>query len=455
MNFISFKDPDARVICVSGKYYRKIHKNFVIDFCGFLDSGLYQELVDANLLIQHEHVKDYVSEEFPIVLLPQQISNHVLPFEWSTQMWAECLESFLRCNMIALKYGYILKDSTPYNFTYIGGKMVLFDTSSFIPFKEGGVWNGYRQFCEEMLGPFLLIKYNGINWSKLLIGAIHGLPLSFVSANLPLKSWFNLTSLVHIHLHKQFSNKKDELQAIQQKPTKVFSAKSLQTLLQSLLENVSSNNSQKLGHWKDYYQQYLESDTYLANKKEVILLWIKKLEIQSVTDLGANTGEFSFLASEHVNNVLSIEADPVCVDAIVKQIREKGISNVCPAYVDLTQVSPNLGNNLKEYDNIFERGKSDMVFGLAIIHHLAITYSFTFSQIFELFGQFTSRYLIIEFIPREDDKVKILLQNRGRSFEEYTLENFEKELNLHFKILEKNQISSSERILYLLKKGDE
>lgn len=452
MNYISYKDPDARVICVSGKYYRKIHKNFLSDFNEFLNSGLYQELVDEQLLIAHENVPENVSDEFPSVILPQQINYHVLPFEWSEQMWSDCLQSYLRINLIALKYGYILKDATPYNFTFLRGKMVMFDTSSFVRFEEGHSWYAYRQFCEEMLGPFLLIKYKGAIWSKLFMAALHGLPLDFISDNLPFKSRFNLTALVHIHLHKQFSNEKKELELVKKRPDKVFSTKSLQTLIQSLLKSISPQSSKKNGHWKDYYADYLESATYLMEKKEVIRNWIAHYGVESVTDLGANTGEFTFLASELVKEVFALEADPVCVDAIVQQIKENNITNVTTAYIDLTQVSPNLGNNLKEYASIFERGKSDMVFGLALIHHLAITYSFTFSQIFELFGQFSNKYIIIEFVPREDEKVQILLNNRGRNFKEYTLENFELALDGNFKVLEKVKIQTSERILYLVEK---
>lgn len=455
MNFISYKDPDARVVLVSGKYYRKIHKNFVSDFRGFIDSGLYQELVDANLMIKHEQVTEFESDEFPIVILPQQISYHILPFEWSEKMWSACLASYLKINKIALGYGYILKDATPYNFAFIDGNMQMFDTSSFIPFKEGDSWIAYRQFCEEMLGPYLLIKYNGVGWSKLFLGAIRGLSLDFVSKNLPFSSIFNLTALIHIHLHKQFSNQRNQLNQRAKQPQKVFSIKSLQTLMESLLTGISDRGSKKVGHWKDYYVNYLESDTYLFSKKEIISNWLQDLQTNSVTDLGANTGEFTFLASSLGNQVLALEADPVCVDVIVNQIKEKNIQNVTPGYIDLTQVSPSVGNNLKEYTSLFERGKSDMVFALAIIHHLAITFSFTFSQILDLFSSFSNRYVIVEFVPRSDEKVQILLENRGRDFEEYTQENFEFELKSTCHLIEKIQIPGSERMLYLVEKIDE
>lgn len=452
MNYTSFKDPDARVVKHGNTYYRKIHKSYLNEFQGVESSGLFRELNKQGLLISHEISNDIpITNEFPLVILPEQLPYLVLPFEWTATMWKEAIEAYLKINLQALKFGYVLKDATPYNFTLVGGKMCLFDSSSFIAFKNGDFWKAYRQFCEEFLGPYLLIHYKGTEWSKLTMAAIHGLPLLFISKNLPLKSLFNLTALFHVHLHKNFSNKK-----VRESPdlqnSKGFTNESLAKLLQSISLGLPKLNEKKEGHWKDYYVDFLESETYLPFKKEKIEQFLKDYPVNSVTDLGANTGEFSLLAADYTEKVLAIEGDANCVDMIRKMASNQYKNNVCVAMVDLSQVSPSLGNNLKEYASLFERGSSEMVFGLALIHHLAITYSFSFEQILELFASFSKKYLVVEFVPKEDEKVQILLKNRGRNFDEYSIENFEMAIELGFRVLEKMKIPTSERILYLLEK---
>ncbi len=452
MNFYSFKDPDAQVFRVNGQFFRKIHRNFVEEFTDFVDSGLYQELIDQKLIIPHQEIQsDLNSYEFPLLIKPKQLIYHVLPFEWSEQMWFECNRTCLQINIIALKFGFILKDATPYNYTYYEGKMCMFDSSSFIRFNEGNPWFAYRQYCEEMLGPYLLIKYKGAEWSKFGISSLRGYNLKFIASHLPFRSKFNLLALIHIHLHKNFSNNQLALDKKNENKS-VFTIKTFQSFLESIYLNFSESLTKRLGHWQRYYKDFLESDGYLIAKKEIITDWITNLGVKSITDLGANVGEFSFLASSMVERVLAIEADPTCVDEIINHISAKEIKNVYPAMMDLTQVSPDLGNNLAEYTNIFSRGKSEMVFALALVHHLAISYSFSFNHIFTLLSQFTSRYLIVEFIDKSDEKVQILLQNKRNNFEWYDCENFENSCKIYFNIFEKVVIPNSKRILYLVEK---
>ena len=52
------------------------------------------------------------------------------------------------------------------------------------------------------------MHYNGQKWSRITKTHLRGLPLNFVSKQLPLKSWFNPTALLPIHLHSKYANAK-------------------------------------------------------------------------------------------------------------------------------------------------------------------------------------------------------------------------------------------------------
>ena len=86
---------------------------------------------------------------------------------------------------------------------------------------------------------------------------------------------------------------------------------------------------------------------------------------------------------------------------------------------------------------------------LALIHHLCITFSFSFEQVIELCKQFTSNYLIIEFIPKSDAQAQSLLNTLPDVFNEYTEGNFEVALLKSFTLIEKIPIEGTARILYL------
>ena len=60
---------------------------------------------------------------------------------------------------------------------------------------------------------------------------------------------------------------------------------------------------------------------------------------------------------------------------------------------------------------------------LALVHHLAIANNVPLALIAEWL-QPMGEHLIIEFVPKSDEKVKLLLQNRKDIFNGYSLENF-------------------------------
>ena len=62
------------------------------------------------------------------------------------------------------------------------------------------------------------------------------------------------------------------------------------------------------------------------------------------------------------------------------------------------------------------------------------------------------KYLIIEFVPKKDSKVQILLSSREDIFYNYTQENFEKAYQKYYDILDKVDIPNSERTLYLMRR---
>jgi len=59
--------------------------------------------------------------------------------------------------------------------------------------------------------------------------------------------------------------------------------------------------------------------------------------------------------------------------------------------------------------------------------------------------------LIIEFVPKEDEKVQQLLKSREDIFEAYNQQAFETAFSQQFSIQEKQEVPGSRRVIYKMK----
>ena len=71
-----------------------------------------------------------------------------------------------------------------------------------------------------------------------------------------------------------------------------------------------------------------------------------------------------------------------------------------------------------------DRAPAEMVFALALIHHLAISNNVPFPQLADFFHDM-GQWLIIEFVPKSDSQVQKLLTSRLDIFDHYTRDDFE------------------------------
>lgn len=452
-NNISYRDTAARVVKKESGYYRYIFHEYKAEYDHLMQSGLYNELKQKGLLIEHQEVElDTNDPKAYKLLYPTQIPFQSYPFEWSYSQWRKAILSYLKINNIALKHGMILKDATPYNFYLIGGKAVMFDTSSFIFFKENDKWIAYRQFCEEFLSPIALMHYNGGEWSKLTMANLRGLPLSFVSKQLPMKSWFNLTTLLHIHLHSKYSGN-NENKEIEKNKKKGFTLEKIKSLQKMIFNAISKwhKSHQFENHWSTYYENDIESQEYLNDKEATIRKWLEIIKPKSVLDLGANTGKFSFIAAEYTERVISIEADEKCVNEIEEKISTKK-NNIFTLIGNVAEPFLTIGLLNSEIESIYKRGESDAVLGLALVHHLHLSNRLSFKQIARIFSLFTGKFLIIEFIPITDNKVQLLINDKSINLIDYNEVQFTNALSNSFNIKESIKLKETERRLLLLEK---
>lgn len=108
-----------------------------------------------------------------------------------------------------------------------------------------------------------------------------------------------------------------------------------------------------------------------------------------------------------------------------------------------------IGWGNRERMSLEERGTSDAVLALALVHHLAISNNLPFGKIAE-FLQKLCNSLIIEFVPKGDSQVQRLLSTREGIFPDYNQDAFEAEFSRWFTIQSHESIKDSERSIYLM-----
>lgn len=169
-----------------------------------------------------------------------------------------------------------------------------------------------------------------------------------------------------------------------------------------------------------------------------------------VWDLGANTGLFSRLASKNGIPTIAFDIDPAAVELNYQRCVTDQETNLLPLVMDLNNPTPSLGWENKERSSFLERAPADTIFALALVHHLAIGNNVPFNWIARFFNRI-GRWLVIEFIPKDDSQVQRMLANRVDIFNDYTPSTFEATFSRYFSIEHIKSIPNSTRQLYLMK----
>lgn len=450
----SYRDNAGFVFEHNGNVYRYIHPRYLSAYHQLMQSGLYTELTAKGWLIPHTEIADGAPFNYPDgkVIFPEQIPFISYPYEWGFAMWQHAALLTLNIATAALKNNMFLKDATPFNIQFLKGKPVFIDTLSFENYEEGKPWIAYRQFCESFLAPLLLMHYCHQDSYKLLMLYPNGIPLEILITLLPKKCKWNLNAYLHIYLQSKISSTKNKSSAAFH-----FSKQKQEILLKGLTGFVQKLSVKKTKTtWDDYYTGTILGQQYLDTKTKLVQSFLTDIDFKTVIDLGANDGYFSLLFQNTDKEIIAVDADANCINNLYIKIRRDNITNILPLIITLNNPSPAIGWNNEERDAFIKRSKSKqgLVLALALVHHLAIACNVPLGLIANWLAPM-SNYLLIEFVPKQDEKVQLLLQNRQDIFDDYTQTNFEAVFSKHFKIILQEKINGTDRILYLMKKINE
>ena len=437
-----------------GVVYRQVNHTYKEHYDHFIESGLYDALVERGLLIPHVEVSvENGDSEAYRILRPERVPFISYPYEWCFSQWKDAALTTLEIQQTAFDFGMSLKDASAFNIQFVAGRPLLIDTLSLEKYREGTPWVAYRQYCEHFLAPLALMARRDIRLGQLFTNYVDGLPLDLVSRLLPSRTWLRTALLIHVHLHaksqRRYANKE------RSRTRAKISRRGYLGFLDSLKSaTLAQNYKVKASDWTDYYSDNNYTDKALDHKKLLVRGFIEEVQPGTTWDLGANDGMFSRMAGDQGSLTISIDADLASVEANYQRCRQESRSDVLPLYADLTNPTPGLGWAGEERTTLLSRGKPDLVLALALIHHLAISNNTPLDRIAELLARMT-RHLVVEFVPKEDSQLQRMLAFRDDVFDRYTQEGFEEAFRRFFSVCRREAIHESVRTLYLMRVRDD
>ena len=454
----SFRDPSGFLFTHEGRLYRQIEPAGAADWAAC--ATLRGELIEAKLLVPHAELPEVpgFAPGAHRVIAPERLPCISHPYEWSFSQLQAAARLTLELQRRALAHGCTLRDASAYNVQFVGSRAIFLDTLSFARREEGAPWVAYQQFCRHFLGPLALMAHVDVSLSQLARVHVDGPPLPLVSRLLPFSTKLRPSLLTHLHLHAGATTRFADEAATAPPKARAggMGMASMLGLLESLQGAIEGLSWTPAGtEWGAYYAHTNYSDEAHAAKDALVakLLAAAKARgpLETIWDLGANTGRFSRIAAETGAYVCAFDVDPAAVEQHVRAGRAADERRVLPLLQDLTNPSPGLGWAGSERASLAQRGPADVVLALALVHHLALSNNVPLSQ---LCGYLASlgRRVVLEFVPKTDSQVKRLLATREDVFPGYTLPGLLDAAAPYFTTLAQEPIPGTERTLLLLER---
>ena len=146
--------------------------------------------------------------------------------------------------------------------------------------------------------------------------------------------------------------------------------------------------------WESYHETPYDN----AGRFERIIeiLGTIDLMVESAVDLGGNQGRFSRLALDRTSlkRVVCIDADENAIDKGYNREKAARTDNLTFAQFDFMQAAVQLDLPLPD-----KRFKADVVFVLALTHHLVLAQGWQLDEVFKRISRYARKYVFVEFMP--------------------------------------------------------
>ncbi|OPY14623.1 MAG: hypothetical protein A4E66_00346 [Syntrophus sp. PtaB.Bin001] len=374
----------------------------------------------------------------------------------------------LQVAKIAKKYNYNMKDCHGFNVLIENNKPKFIDLGSFHENSEGVTgWEPYREFLRFYYYPLCMWRDGFEYTSKLSIFSANLTPhtehyiykyryLKNLNNNFlekSIKARFSFSDIACKSSDMIYSKTRGKNFIFRNviRYLKYFIDSSKITLSQNLdwLEkDVQKINRKEINsQWKNYHSKISKK----KSRFEYIIKYVNEYcyDARTAIDVAGNQGLFSLkiLKESSIEKVICQDLDEQAIDLGYKAHRN---SNEYISYVNYNFIAPIVKTT---HPLPSERFKSDVVFALALLHHLILSQGFSLDDILGELDKYSNKYVCIEFMPKglwvheDGDKVNVPSW--------YNLDWFREKFLRYFYILKEEQIAENYVVFLGEKKGSQ
>lgn len=419
-------DPIGSVYMYKGKIIRVINQAYKKYVERLMKSGLIDKLVKEKLFVD-TWVSDDTDEDNRMILEHKYIFPHTSASQWSFEMMKDVAKVVLKINMICWEYGYELKDCHQANILFDGIRPVFVDFGSIVK-RSGGSskksWLAREDFFQSYYYPMKLWSrgYEGVAGAIMNVGwyfsmkEMRRILFPMIPARMNDMLFSHESSILN-NIHEVMIAPLDEMRGLYSKIDRMECSKDTT--------------------WGEYQNDYWEKGNARFDEE---IEWINKTpDIETMTELGANQGYFSYLVATRtkIKRIYATDYDKKAVNIMYQRLKNKDVDcRITPLVMDFVRTPLQC---LREY-------RSDCVVANALTHHLLLTQGLKMSVLTERLAELTDKYVIVEFMEYG------VSQKKSDLPQWYTLDNFLEGLSEKFSVVHVLKTSKKRTMVIGVKK---
>ncbi|HLG37188.1 MAG TPA: class I SAM-dependent methyltransferase [Nitrososphaera sp.] len=427
---------------------------------------------------------------YDLVLEHERIPFISYPHEWPGSMLKAAALFHIDLYIMLGAHGLTIKDWHPYNILFKGTEPVFVDFTSIIPIDnlqdEGYLtpsyvpplfrraWNTtsahFYEMYRRMFVPYFLLPLYLMDREQ------HGRARTRMSETI-LNASGSVIARREVFPNVSFDGWRFRAKLFLKMLALVDRGPVKRRFLELLREEVQGlSASPRSSAYSNYYaakneELGFEPSWNWTDKQRVTYEAIKRFQPRTLLDIGCNTGWFSVLAANLGCQVVAVDMDEACVNSLYDRAKREGLP-ILPLVMDVTKPTPDvwplaydsepplslIGGNYPLLLSADKRLRCDMVLALALVHHLALGQGLSFNEIARRLSDFTKKYLLVEFVAREDQLIVgepsffSAFNANPRQFDWYTLDNFLQELRGYFRQVEITEPCAGSRVILICTK---
>lgn len=398
----SYADPNGRLFMAEGRLFRTIPAAREVFCRALFDRGVVASLVEKKLLVP-THWSACTGENGGALLEHKWMPHVSYPYEWGAEMLRAAALHTLDVLEELSRHDLTLKDAHGWNVLFDGCSPLFVDFGSIIARKPDEPWKAEQEFREYFLHPLAMMGAGHDRIARTLLRDFEqGIPISLCASIAGL--------------------------GIPSRPegADVFS------WYRALISGYDLRSADTA--WSAYYQEAfpsLEPDASWTGKHRSVHDVLRQYQPATVLDIGSNRGWYALLAAAGGARVTAFDNDHVCINRLFVDAVERKLP-IQPLVMSFVNPSPRYGLAGGVMEPAEERLRSDLVLGLAMVHHMVFRMHLNFDQIAAGLAAYTKRTLLVEFPPADDFHVRQWMSSR---YAWYTEEGFRAALARHFRII--------------------